>query len=392
MAVLGEAVRHGMENARIARDLTDAQLYCESKMAELKAGFLASDNATDVPIEAMAESVLESSSDSLQTDWLYSVQSELIDENGLMLVSISVYQDPSTVKKPVSFHHDANVPRRIADRNGNDGGHAVTRRKFFHHHSYGSRRGFTLIEVLLSLGLAALVLVALATAVDVHLRCLHIGRTNTEEAQLARALLLRIGSDLRSAAVANPVDASNILSAASEEAETAAGVMMGEEEATSTTGTSTVDTAMAAMVETEDEYVIGLYGESDWIQVDVRRTPRLDQYDYETLPSGSESLPDVVSGVKTVAYSLSADTGIASTTGEYRGRSDAARDRSRRNALGRGGGDPHDGRFGNGADCPRGDRPGVPLLRRHRMGRHLGQYRNEGAAHRGPCLHRDHVA
>ena len=62
------------------------------------------------------------------------------------------------------------------------------------------RNGFTLIEVLLSLGLAALVLVALATAVDVHLRCVQTGRTHVEEAQLARALLHRIGDDLRNAA------------------------------------------------------------------------------------------------------------------------------------------------------------------------------------------------
>ena len=61
------------------------------------------------------------------------------------------------------------------------------------------RSGFTLIEVLLSLGLAALVLVALATAVDVHLRVLQIGRTNAEEAQLARVLLLRIGDAQRKA-------------------------------------------------------------------------------------------------------------------------------------------------------------------------------------------------
>lgn len=179
-----------------------------------------------------------------------------------------------------------------------------------HDDSPGRREGFTLIEVLLSLGLAAFVLVALATAVDVHLRCLHIGRTNAEEAQLARALLLRIGDDLRNAAVINPVDASNIAPVSSD---TDAGMGAEEDAATTTEETSTEEVA------TEDEYVIGLYGESDWIQVDVRRTPRLDQYDYETLPSGAESLPDVVSGVKTVAYSLSTDTGTAPSGEDYRG-------------------------------------------------------------------------
>ena len=73
--------------------------------------------------------------------------------------------------------------------------------------------GFTLIEVLLSLGLAALVLVALATAVDVHLRCVQSGRTHVEEAQLARALLHRIADDLRNLAVANPVTVDGVMTA-----------------------------------------------------------------------------------------------------------------------------------------------------------------------------------
>lgn len=103
MAVLGEAVRHGMENARVVRDLTDAQLYCESKMAELEAGLLTTDSVTDMPIDAMTESVLESSSETTVVNWMYSVQSELVDDEGLVLVSISVYQDPTSVKKPVTF-------------------------------------------------------------------------------------------------------------------------------------------------------------------------------------------------------------------------------------------------------------------------------------------------
>lgn len=102
MAVLGEAVRLSMENARVARDLTDAQLYCESKMAELQAGFLSTDGVADMQIEPMADSMLESESESVGANWLYSVQSELIDD-GLLLVSVTVTQDPNTVKKPVSF-------------------------------------------------------------------------------------------------------------------------------------------------------------------------------------------------------------------------------------------------------------------------------------------------
>ncbi len=189
----------------------------------------------------------------------------------------------------------------------------MRRHPILHPVSLRGRSGFTLIEVLLSLGLAAIVMAALATAIDVHLRCLHIGRTNVEEAQLARVLLLRIGDDLRNAVVINPIDASSIPPAASETDDAGATGDSGGE----------ADMAMDDMemeeFETEDEYVLGLYGESDWMQVDVRRTPRLDQYDYDTLSSGSEILPDVVSGVKTVAYALHDETGMAAAGGEYNG-------------------------------------------------------------------------
>ncbi|MHB8902572.1 MAG: PulJ/GspJ family protein [Thermoguttaceae bacterium] len=176
------------------------------------------------------------------------------------------------------------------------------------------RKGFTLVEVLLSLGLAALVMMALATAIDVHLRCLEIGRTHVEEAQLARALLLRIEDDLRNAAVINPVDSTKIPAASTTpnaEAETPPDPLA--EAATEDTA-STTETESA-----EDEYVLGVYGETDWMQVDVVRAPRLDQYDYETLPSGSEALPDRVSGIKTVYYGLGPDTSLGPTAEDYRG-------------------------------------------------------------------------
>lgn len=102
MAVLGEAARHGMDSARIARDLTDAQLYCESKMAELEAGLITLDPVSDARIEPMTDSSLESSAQADEVIWLYSIETEMVDD-GLILVYLSVSQDPSLVKKPVTF-------------------------------------------------------------------------------------------------------------------------------------------------------------------------------------------------------------------------------------------------------------------------------------------------
>ncbi len=59
---------------------------------------------------------------------------------------------------------------------------------------------FTLLEVLLAMGLTAVLLLAISSAISLHLRAFHTGRTDVEQAQLARALLNRLGEDLRSLA------------------------------------------------------------------------------------------------------------------------------------------------------------------------------------------------
>ncbi len=184
--------------------------------------------------------------------------------------------------------------------------------------------GFTLIEVLLSLGLAALVLVALATAVDVHLRCVQSGRTHVEEAQLARALLHRIADDLRNVAVANPVTVEGVMTAST----SASPGSSADSNPDANTGDQNSDQLLCSQppranpetTSTETtQLAVGLYGESDWLQIDVSRTPRLDQYDYETLPSGAETLEDRVSDVKTVAYFLASTTGAYGSSGQYEG-------------------------------------------------------------------------
>ncbi len=61
------------------------------------------------------------------------------------------------------------------------------------------KHAFTLIEVILALGLSVLVLAAVAMAVNLHLRLLDSGRTRIEEAQLAREILRTIAQDLHNA-------------------------------------------------------------------------------------------------------------------------------------------------------------------------------------------------
>jgi len=60
-------------------------------------------------------------------------------------------------------------------------------------------RGFTLLEVVLAIGLAGTVLALLATAIDLYLVRVDTSRTQVESAQLARTLLGQIADDLHAA-------------------------------------------------------------------------------------------------------------------------------------------------------------------------------------------------
>ncbi len=61
------------------------------------------------------------------------------------------------------------------------------------------RAGFTLLEVLLTLLIASVLIAAVGSALNFHLRLVEQGRSEVEQAQLARALLQRIAADLRGA-------------------------------------------------------------------------------------------------------------------------------------------------------------------------------------------------
>jgi len=169
-----------------------------------------------------------------------------------------------------------------------------------------SRNGFTLLEVLLALLLTSLLTVMLATAIDIHLRVVDLGRIDVEEAQLARALLHRIADDLRSAVQYNPLDTSE--SAAGLLPEPAASGDVSEAP-TGPPGPEATEPDEPATDMTNDlaassvpPSVPGLYGNQYELQVDVSHLPGLDQYESLLEAAGDSSLVDRVSDVKTVAY------------------------------------------------------------------------------------------
>lgn len=95
IAVLGEAIRLGMRNAEIARDLTQAQLLCESKLAEISAGI--------TPVMAVSNGQFDCVVGDGMTTWLYSISLENTDQEGLVVVCVTVTQDLPPEKQPVEL-------------------------------------------------------------------------------------------------------------------------------------------------------------------------------------------------------------------------------------------------------------------------------------------------
>ncbi len=93
MVVLGEVARQGMESARIARDLTYAQTICDSLMAELASGLIYPEIVDQAPVDEIC--------DPAQTGWVYSMDVESTEIEGLLAVRITVSQALPPEKRPV---------------------------------------------------------------------------------------------------------------------------------------------------------------------------------------------------------------------------------------------------------------------------------------------------
>ncbi len=193
--------------------------------------------------------------------------------------------------------------------------------------SVAGRDGFTLLELLLALLLLVALLGAIGLAVGVQLRATDTGRSDVAQAQLARAILRQMADDLRGAIWYEPLDVSSALSGLSGAASSgglAPGGTNSGASGNASPGASTPDTTAAAAQQAVEDTALmeeapavtdpsmypaepGLYGGSDWLEVDVSRLPR-------TLPGvlgGGAS--DPLSEVKTIAWYLA---GGSSTSGQ----------------------------------------------------------------------------
>ena len=90
IAVMGELIRLGTLSAANARDLTQAQLICESKLNEIAAGIM--------PAEPVSYAMYE-----LDPEWLYSVELAAVDIPGLVMLRVTVTQNLSPLQRPAEF-------------------------------------------------------------------------------------------------------------------------------------------------------------------------------------------------------------------------------------------------------------------------------------------------
>jgi type II secretion system protein I len=91
LVALGQLVRLGANAATKARDLTQAQVLCDTKISEIRAGILPLDNASNSPIDTAP-------------DWNYSaVVTPSEQQPGLLIVVVTVTQTPTQGRTPVSF-------------------------------------------------------------------------------------------------------------------------------------------------------------------------------------------------------------------------------------------------------------------------------------------------
>lgn len=90
LAVLGELVRTGVRSAGAARDLSTAQIFCESKMAEIISGIELPETIMSVPLEEFPE-------------WLYSIEVQQIDQQGLLDILVTVQKDIELDRQPIYF-------------------------------------------------------------------------------------------------------------------------------------------------------------------------------------------------------------------------------------------------------------------------------------------------
>jgi prepilin-type N-terminal cleavage/methylation domain-containing protein len=180
------------------------------------------------------------------------------------------------------------------------------------------RRGFTLLEVLLSLFLTAVVAVLIGGLVQLYLINESRGRERLRQTQTARAILNMIAEDIRTTVRYQPYDTSALQQMLSGATSSMLGGAMGGAGATggapsdpAAGGDPNAATAGSAPAPAGPTTIPpGIFGNEQSIEIDVSRMPRPDEYVIQVGDVSRGTLGDMPSDIKTVGYyvqSLRAD-------------------------------------------------------------------------------------
>ena len=195
-------------------------------------------------------------------------------------------------------------------------------------HTTTRRLAFTLLEVLLALAFTVVVVGLVATSVNGTLQFVERGRVKTERDQLARAVLTRIGDDVRGVVRFQPFDSKGMMSVKSTSKSGSSskggssgqsasggssGGASGDSSGGSTGSTDTSGGSSDSSSATTTPTIAGVYGDQYGLQVDVGRLPRVDEYmSADSDSSTASSTP--ASDVRTVSYYLAGSLGGNQTT------------------------------------------------------------------------------
>lgn len=174
-----------------------------------------------------------------------------------------------------------------------------------------SRFGFTLLELVLTLAITAVLIAAVVGAIATYLRVSDVGRAEVERAQLARTLLRRIADDLRcvvplptDAKAGTMADAATALTTTSSGTSSGSGASSGSSASTDATATTETDVASSSSATTPSSAVF--FGTQYELQFQISRLPPLTAtlFNATTATDPLVISADSLSDVKRVSYYL----------------------------------------------------------------------------------------
>jgi prepilin-type N-terminal cleavage/methylation domain-containing protein len=171
------------------------------------------------------------------------------------------------------------------------------------------RRGVTLLELIVSMAISALILGLITYAINNHFQVVEKQRMHVEEVQLARALLNRIAIDIKSAVQYEGVDVGSALDDISLD-----GVqeLLGVTDMDALTTLGEVETESASYdYQTSFPVNLGLYGTQTAINFDISRIPRQEEYQTLYTADSINDLLDIPSDVKMISYYVRLGDGTA---------------------------------------------------------------------------------